>query len=160
MVELTSTSASNGTRSNGTRNWYLYWHRCISSVDVFIRPAGRKMNREGARKISGRHPWELLPLLCVEARPWEKNSRAGCHGSRRGHGRHGWTWRSRKRREQRGASAAGSLGRHPAALAPSAMARRSWAPCWPPWKPGRKKGHAGHGAPAGNHGKESRGAAR
>src|SRR6187455_1403356 len=31
MVELTSTSAS-----NGTRNWYLYWHRCISSVDVFI----------------------------------------------------------------------------------------------------------------------------
>jgi hypothetical protein len=36
MVELTSTSASNGTRSNGTRNWYLYWHRCISSVDVFI----------------------------------------------------------------------------------------------------------------------------
>jgi hypothetical protein len=33
MVELTSTSAS-----NGTRNWYLYWYRCISSVDVFIRP--------------------------------------------------------------------------------------------------------------------------
>jgi hypothetical protein len=32
MVELTSTSAS-----NGTRNWYLYWYRCISSVDVFIR---------------------------------------------------------------------------------------------------------------------------
>jgi hypothetical protein len=31
MVELTSTSAS-----NGTRNWYLYWYRCISSVDVFI----------------------------------------------------------------------------------------------------------------------------
>jgi hypothetical protein len=31
MDELTSTSAS-----NGTRNWYLYWHRCISSVDVFI----------------------------------------------------------------------------------------------------------------------------
>jgi hypothetical protein len=31
MVELTNTSAS-----NGTRNWYLYWHRCISSVDVFI----------------------------------------------------------------------------------------------------------------------------
>jgi hypothetical protein len=30
MVELTITSAS-----NGTRNWYLYWHRCISSVDVF-----------------------------------------------------------------------------------------------------------------------------
>jgi hypothetical protein len=28
---LTSTSAS-----NGTRNWYLYWYRCISSVDVFI----------------------------------------------------------------------------------------------------------------------------
>jgi hypothetical protein len=33
MVELTSTSAS-----NGTRNWYLYWYRCISSVDVFIKP--------------------------------------------------------------------------------------------------------------------------
>jgi hypothetical protein len=32
MVELTSTSAS-----NGTRNWYLYWYRCISSVDVFIK---------------------------------------------------------------------------------------------------------------------------
>jgi hypothetical protein len=31
MVELMSTSAS-----NGTRNWYLYWYRCISSVDVFI----------------------------------------------------------------------------------------------------------------------------
>jgi hypothetical protein len=40
------------------------------------------------------------------------------------------------------------------------MARRSWAPCWPLWKPGRKKGRAGHGAPAGHHGKESRGAAR
>jgi hypothetical protein len=34
MVELTSTSAS-----NGTRNWYLYWYRCISSVDVFISGA-------------------------------------------------------------------------------------------------------------------------
>jgi hypothetical protein len=33
MVELTSTSAS-----NRTRNWYLYWYRCISSVDVFIKP--------------------------------------------------------------------------------------------------------------------------
>jgi hypothetical protein len=35
MVELTSTSAS-----NGTRNWYLYWYRCISSVDVFIKVGG------------------------------------------------------------------------------------------------------------------------
>jgi hypothetical protein len=37
MVELTSTSAS-----NGTRNWYLYWHICISSVDVFIIDFGTR----------------------------------------------------------------------------------------------------------------------
>jgi hypothetical protein len=24
------------------------------------------------KKNSGRHPWELLPLLCVVARPWEE----------------------------------------------------------------------------------------
>jgi hypothetical protein len=35
--------------------------------------AGRKMNREGTGKISGR-PWELLPLLCVVARPWEESA--------------------------------------------------------------------------------------
>jgi hypothetical protein len=28
------------------------------------------------------------------------------------------------------------------------MGGRNWAPCWLPWKPGRKKGGAGHGAEA------------
>jgi hypothetical protein len=36
MVEFTRTNAG-----NGTRNWYLYWHRCISSADVLISSSSR-----------------------------------------------------------------------------------------------------------------------
>jgi hypothetical protein len=45
MVELTSTSAS-----NRTRNWYLYWYRCISSVDVFIRQARANWSLSGIHR--------------------------------------------------------------------------------------------------------------
>jgi hypothetical protein len=47
MVELTSTSAS-----NGTRNWYLYWYRCISSVDVFINGDGRNRSVHVRRRAN------------------------------------------------------------------------------------------------------------
>jgi hypothetical protein len=61
MVELTSTSAS-----NGTRNWYLYWYRCISSVDVFITgPSGVANGRpDGELDLFGAPPSMNLADEC------------------------------------------------------------------------------------------------
>jgi hypothetical protein len=53
MVELTSTSAS-----NGTRNWYLYWHRCINSVDVFI--SQRRVQHVGVQGPFVRSKWSHI----------------------------------------------------------------------------------------------------
>jgi hypothetical protein len=62
MVELTSTSAS-----NGTRNWYLYWYRCISSVDVFIREEAYRFS-EMARGFEGRiHPRHVRSIHSTQS---------------------------------------------------------------------------------------------
>jgi hypothetical protein len=92
---------------------FLDWHRCERTWTPWLlseqgllavalgkrrkgasssrggRPAGRKMNREGTGKIFGR-PLELLPLLCVVARPWEESAGPDAmEGSREGRGLNG-----------------------------------------------------------------------
>jgi hypothetical protein len=67
MVELTSTSAS-----NGTRNWYLYWYRCISSVDVFITQSttlGTKLMFGVVSRnfVVARHPFRKRVSRCIQS---------------------------------------------------------------------------------------------
>jgi hypothetical protein len=66
MVELTSTSAS-----NGTRNWYLYRYRCISSVDVFINSTtlGPKLmfGLFSRNSVAARHTFRKQVSGCIQS---------------------------------------------------------------------------------------------
>jgi hypothetical protein len=61
-----------GSRAAGERSSQPW--REVELSSLFAARRGQQDVRCSLLEFSGRPPWELLPLLCVEARPWEESA--------------------------------------------------------------------------------------